>query len=83
MLDEEMFEWRKRQIDRAFLWTRLMSPEGMKTLFLSDGFMRGNNELPGTLYALSAERKTDEGGDFVETGYDGSGLLYTELKFFF
>jgi hypothetical protein len=83
LLDEKMFEWRKRQIDRAILWTRLMSPEGMKTLFLSDGFMRGNDELPGTLYALSAERQTDEGGDFVETGYDGSGLLYTELMFSF
>jgi hypothetical protein len=83
LLDEEMFESRKRRVDHAFLWTRLMTPESIKKLFLSDGFMCGNDELPGIVFALSAERMTDEGGDFVEIGYDGSGLLYTELELSF
>jgi hypothetical protein len=77
LLSKDMFESRKMKFDS---FAKDMSLEAIKDLLESDGLVNNKVALPGTVYAVSPERMIGEGGEFVEVGYDGSGLIYTNRK---
>jgi hypothetical protein len=77
LMSERLFQSQKMKIDNA---VENMKREELERLLSSDGLVTGKVTLPGSVYAVSAERMTAVGGDFVEIGYDGSGLMYPVRK---
>jgi hypothetical protein len=77
LLTKAQFEGRLEDVDLA---VTEMNPALVQKILNSDGLSEGQVNLPGTLFAVSAERVWNKDvGKPMEIGYDGEeGVIYTK-----
>jgi hypothetical protein len=60
-------------------FVKKLDNDGLKKIVASEGISTGENDLPGTIFAIRAAQDVDDDNELLPIGYDGeSGVVYTQ-----